>query len=144
MYVLRRRLSLLAILVVMAAVVARYRRTVGLERERMRWLAWAVTAMGLLGTAGFVVDLGRFEAVLFFVVINLAPVAMTIAVLDPGLVDIDDLLARTLTYGGLAVVIVVVDIAVLAALTLAILPVLVLYLLFSRQLIRGITAGAVK
>ena len=34
--------------------------------------------------------------------------------------------------------------AVLAALTLAILPVLLLYLLFSRQLIRGITAGAVK
>ncbi|MGI3900430.1 MAG: carbohydrate ABC transporter permease [Janthinobacterium lividum] len=34
--------------------------------------------------------------------------------------------------------------AVLAALTLAILPVLVLYLMFSRQLIRGITAGAVK
>jgi raffinose/stachyose/melibiose transport system permease protein len=34
--------------------------------------------------------------------------------------------------------------AVLAALTLAILPVLILYLLFSRQLIRGITAGAIK
>ncbi|AXC49282.1 carbohydrate ABC transporter permease [Paracoccus suum] len=34
--------------------------------------------------------------------------------------------------------------AVLAALTLAIGPVLVLYLIFSRQLIRGITAGAVK
>ncbi|AKJ26781.1 carbohydrate ABC transporter permease [Caldimonas brevitalea] len=34
--------------------------------------------------------------------------------------------------------------AVLAALTLAIVPVLVLYALFSRQLIRGITAGAVK
>ena len=34
--------------------------------------------------------------------------------------------------------------AVLAALTLAILPVLVLYLIFSRQLIRGITSGAVK
>lgn len=34
--------------------------------------------------------------------------------------------------------------AVLAALTLAIVPVLVLYLIFSRQLIRGITAGAVK
>lgn len=34
--------------------------------------------------------------------------------------------------------------AVLAALTLAILPVLALYLVFSRQLIRGITAGAVK
>lgn len=34
--------------------------------------------------------------------------------------------------------------AVLAALTLAVLPILVLYALFSRQLIRGITAGAVK
>ena len=33
---------------------------------------------------------------------------------------------------------------VLAALSLAILPVLVLYLIFSRQLIRGLTAGAVK
>jgi raffinose/stachyose/melibiose transport system permease protein len=34
--------------------------------------------------------------------------------------------------------------AVLAALALAILPVLILYLIFSRQLIRGITSGAVK
>jgi raffinose/stachyose/melibiose transport system permease protein len=34
--------------------------------------------------------------------------------------------------------------AVLAALSLAVLPVLVLYALMSRQLIRGITAGAVK
>lgn len=34
--------------------------------------------------------------------------------------------------------------AVLAALTLSITPVLILYVLFSRQLIRGITAGAVK
>jgi len=34
--------------------------------------------------------------------------------------------------------------AVLSALTLSIMPVLILYALFSRQLIRGITAGAVK
>lgn len=34
--------------------------------------------------------------------------------------------------------------AVLASLSLAILPVLILYLVFSRQLIRGITSGAVK
>lgn len=34
--------------------------------------------------------------------------------------------------------------AVLAALSLAIVPVLVLYLIFSRQLVRGITSGAVK
>lgn len=34
--------------------------------------------------------------------------------------------------------------AVLAALTLAMLPILALYVLFSRQLLRGLTAGAVK
>jgi raffinose/stachyose/melibiose transport system permease protein len=34
--------------------------------------------------------------------------------------------------------------AVLAALALAILPVLILYLIFSKQLVRGITSGAVK
>ncbi|MBD0415525.1 carbohydrate ABC transporter permease [Oryzicola mucosus] len=34
--------------------------------------------------------------------------------------------------------------AVLAALSLAIMPVMILYVIFSRQLIRGITAGAVK
>jgi len=34
--------------------------------------------------------------------------------------------------------------AVLASLTLAIIPVVILYILFSRQLIRGLTAGAVK
>ena len=34
--------------------------------------------------------------------------------------------------------------SVLAALSLAIVPVLLLYLIFSKQLIRGITSGAVK
>ena len=34
--------------------------------------------------------------------------------------------------------------AVLAALSMAVIPVLVLYMAFSRQLIRGLTAGAVK
>jgi raffinose/stachyose/melibiose transport system permease protein len=34
--------------------------------------------------------------------------------------------------------------AVLASLTLAMLPVIILYIIFSRQLIRGLTSGAVK
>ena len=34
--------------------------------------------------------------------------------------------------------------AVLASLSLAMLPILVLYVLFSRSLVRGLTAGAVK
>ena len=34
--------------------------------------------------------------------------------------------------------------AVLASLTLAMVPILILYVIFSRQLIRGITSGAIK
>ena len=34
--------------------------------------------------------------------------------------------------------------AVLASLSLAIIPILILYMIFSRQLIRGLTSGAVK
>jgi raffinose/stachyose/melibiose transport system permease protein len=34
--------------------------------------------------------------------------------------------------------------AVLASLTLSTLPIVILYIIFSRQLIRGITSGAVK
>ncbi|MCF6301971.1 MAG: carbohydrate ABC transporter permease, partial [Devosiaceae bacterium] len=34
--------------------------------------------------------------------------------------------------------------AILAAMALAIIPVMILYAIFSRQLIRGLTAGAVK
>ncbi|MEG1055899.1 MAG: carbohydrate ABC transporter permease, partial [Janthinobacterium sp.] len=34
--------------------------------------------------------------------------------------------------------------SVLAALSLAVIPVLVMYVIFSRQLIRGLTSGAVK
>jgi raffinose/stachyose/melibiose transport system permease protein len=34
--------------------------------------------------------------------------------------------------------------AVLASLTLAAIPVIILYIIFSRQLIRGLTSGAVK
>jgi raffinose/stachyose/melibiose transport system permease protein len=34
--------------------------------------------------------------------------------------------------------------SVLASLSLAVIPVLILYMIFSRQLIRGLTSGAVK
>jgi raffinose/stachyose/melibiose transport system permease protein len=34
--------------------------------------------------------------------------------------------------------------AILAALTLSMVPVIILYIIFSRQLVRGLTSGAVK
>ena len=52
-----------------------------------------------------------------FAVVALPCVAMTVGVVRPDLVPIRDLLARTLLYGGLAVLLVAVDLAVLAGLT---------------------------
>lgn len=109
--------SLLALLVVCATVVVRYRRADGIDRERMRWLVWAVVAMVLISVFTGVVDLGGAEAVAFFVVVTLVPVAMTVAVVNPRVVSIDDLLGGTLVYGGISLGILVVDVAALAVLT---------------------------
>ena len=110
--------TLVGLLVIVAAVVARYRSSSGLDRDRMRWLAWSVIAMTLLSLAQVMFDLERFETLTFFVVVNLAPVAaMTVAVINPRVVAIEELLNRTVVYGVLSVVIVVVDLLALAVLT---------------------------
>ena len=45
--------TILGVLVSMASVVVRYRRVDGVERDRMRWLAWSVLAMAVvLGPLG--------------------------------------------------------------------------------------------
>jgi signal transduction histidine kinase len=103
----------------MVTVVVRYRRSQGLERDRMRWLLWSVVAMAilLLVSAGLEVD-GSTDVTIFLVMV-LPSAAMTIAVVDPQLVAIDDLLARTLVYAVLAAVILAADLAAIALLSAA-------------------------
>ena len=110
--------SFVAFVVPMLTVVVRHRRSRGVERARMRWLLWSVLTMTLTISATLLLDLGWFENVLLFVSVNLAPVAMTVAVLNPSLVSIEDLLGRTLVYGGLSVIILGIDLTVLAGLAL--------------------------
>lgn len=109
--------SVLGVLVAMASVVARYRRTAGVERDRMRWLLWSVMAMALLLGLSVLVDAGLLRAVCLFAVVLLPPVAMTVAVVDPDLVPVEDLLSRTLLYGALTLVLVGVDLGALTLLT---------------------------
>ncbi|WP_139230057.1 sensor histidine kinase [Nocardioides terrae] len=101
----------------MLAVVVRYRRSRGLERDRMRWLLWSVVAIALV----LVVTLGlEFQAVndaAIFLIMLLPATAMTIGVVAPELVAIDDLLARTLLWAVLAGVILLADIAVVGGLS---------------------------
>lgn len=104
-------------LLAMVSVVVRYRRSAGLERDRMRWLLWSVVAMAILLGVSVGLELREVGDWVLFLVMALPAAAMTVAIVDPGLVSIEDLLGRTLVYGGLAAVILLADLAVLAALT---------------------------
>ncbi len=111
-------LGVAAFVVPMATVVLRYRRSSGLERDRMRWLLWSVIVMALAILTTVWLSSFWAENISLFLVMILPAVAMTIAIVDPRVVSIEDLLNRTLVYGGLWVVIIGVDLAVLAGLAL--------------------------
>lgn len=106
-----------AMLVPLATVVVRHRRSHGRERERMRWLLWGVLVTALVVVLVLLVDLGPAAGPALFLAVNLVPVSMTVAIVNPGLVSIEELLGRTLVYGGLSLLLVAVDLAVLAGLT---------------------------
>lgn len=104
------------LLFAMLTVVVRHRRSVGVERDRMRWLLWSVLAMAALIAVSLVGDLRPVQDLAVFLIMALPAVAMTIAIVDPGLVSIDDLLVRTSTYAVLSAAIVGIDLAGLALL----------------------------
>ena len=109
--------SLAGLLLSMAAVVVRYRRSRDLERVRMRWLLWSVIAMAVLIALSFGLEIEGVSDLVILLIMVLPSAAMTIAVVDPELVSIEDLLGRTLVYAALATVILLADLVVLAVLT---------------------------
>ena len=106
-----------SVLLANVSVVVRYRRADEAERDRLRWLVWAVLAMVLLMALDLLLQLGHGESIFAFFVVVLPTIAMTVGVVRPDLVPVRDLLARTMLYGGLAVGLVLVDLLVLALLT---------------------------
>lgn len=110
--------GIVTFLVPMASVVVRYRASRGLERDRMRWLLWAVVTMLLSLVLSTVVGGDRVDDLLLFLVMVLPAAAMTVAIVAPTVVAIDDLLARTLLLGGLSLVLLVADLVAVAGLTL--------------------------
>ncbi len=108
--------TILGVLVSMASVVVRYRRVDGVERDRMRWLAWSVLAMAVvLGLSAFS-DLTVVRDASILVIASLPPVAMTIGIVRPQLVPVLDLLNATAVFALLSVVLVAVDLAAVALL----------------------------
>jgi len=104
------------LLLSMVTVVVRYRRSRGLERDRMRWLLWSVVAIAILIAAWIGLEVHAVGDLIIFAVMVLPSAAMTIAIVDPELVSIEDLLARTLVYAVLAGSILLADLVVLTAL----------------------------
>jgi hypothetical protein len=87
-----------------AAVIVRFRRSKGDERQQIKWFAYAVVVMVFLFTLGFsfgLTQVARVGPLVFAVPLAGLPVAVGIAILRHRLYDIDLLINRTLVYGSL-------------------------------------------
>ena len=90
---------LLAMLGAVAGLITRFRRSVGVERQQLKWFTYAA-AVDLLvlvvWTTGVLDPLtGALSSLLFAPVL---PVAIAIAILRHGLYDIDRIISRTAVY----------------------------------------------
>jgi hypothetical protein len=92
----------LAVVVGAGSLVVRFRSATGVERQQLRWVAWAAA----LAVLGAVVALGGLAvgatAVVSWAISTcfaVLPVALGAAILRYRLYDLDHIISRTLTYG---------------------------------------------
>jgi len=84
-----------------ALLVRRFRRSRGVEREQLKWLAYAALPLVALGPLSAIVP-GKPIQILSAIGQLAVPVAIAVAVLRYRLYDIDVLINRTLVYGTLS------------------------------------------
>ncbi|MDH4345507.1 MAG: histidine kinase [Thermoleophilia bacterium] len=118
--------ALLGILPCLAAIVVRFRRSRGEERQQIRWLVYVAGAVVVLALAqvALAVALGGeaftrsvFDDVLFvasFAALGLGvPAAMGVAVLRYRLYDLDLVIKKTIVFGTLVAIVMLVSLGVL-------------------------------
>ena len=115
--------SILILLAAVAAVVSlviRFRRADGVERQQIKWLAYAgcfaVSTFVVGAIVGATTSDGVADAVILAGVLSV-PLAIGIAILRYRLYDIDLLINWTLVYGGLTLAVVSVYVALVGALS---------------------------
>jgi hypothetical protein len=92
----------LAVVVGAGSLVVRFRRATGVERQQLRWVAWAA-ALAMLGAAVALggVAVGATAVVTWAISACFAvlPVALGVAILRYRLYDLDRIISRTLAWG---------------------------------------------
>ena len=110
-------LFLLIFVILVTAVVLRFRRSRGVERRQMRWFAYvAATALAIfiltflppLSDAGTAID----NFTLDFELVVALPLTIGLAVMRYGLYDLDVFISRSIVYGSLAVFITAVYVGI--------------------------------
>jgi hypothetical protein len=96
----------LAVVVGAGSLVVRFRRAAGVERQQLRWVAWAA-AVAVLGAVvalgGLAVGATAMVTWAISTCFAVLPVAIGAAILRYRLYDLDHIISRTLGYGLLTV-----------------------------------------
>jgi peptidoglycan/LPS O-acetylase OafA/YrhL len=98
--------TLLALMVAAGSLVVRFRRARGVERQQLRWVAWAAALVALTAVAALVsaaLGLPDMLAWATGACVALLPLAAGAAILRYRLYDLDRIVSRTLAYSLLTV-----------------------------------------
>jgi hypothetical protein len=91
-------------LVAAIAMILRLRRSRGVERQQLKWIAAAAAILPLLSAAGVVLYYAGYDSIAgFLILFSIVPIflAAGYAILRYRLYDIDIIINRTLVYGSL-------------------------------------------
>jgi signal transduction histidine kinase len=115
-------ISIPALLFSILAPIIRYRRTNGIERTQMKWAIAAIVAMPMLGSLLLLPGVARFDVQSGYTftwgIAMLLPIAIGVAILQYNLFDIDIIINRSLVYGILTLLIVILYVATVSVLGL--------------------------
>ncbi len=110
-----------------ASLLVRLLHSKGVERQQVKWFAYAVVMLAISTTLAYVVSeamdvdwLGWISSILVIASLVGLPVAMSIAILRYKLYNIDLLINRTLVYGSLTALLVAVYVGCVVSLQYAI------------------------
>ena len=106
---LTRILTLLSLLGALALLYLRHREADGLERRQLRWLLWAGIVCAVMVPVLILAPSGTLTTVVLGVAVTLTAVSVAVGVVRPDLADVDALVAGTLTYAGVAGVLIGLD-----------------------------------